>query len=54
MTVSWPRIGLDQKQAASVRDLWAHQDLGLATGRAGATVSPHGVVMLRITPAPKR
>lgn len=51
MTVSWPRIGLREGQAAAVRDLWAHQDRGTGSGRWSATVAPHGVVMLRITPA---
>jgi alpha-galactosidase len=45
---SWRRLGLHG--AAAVRDLWAHADLGTFTGRFSATVPPHGVVMLRITP----
>jgi alpha-galactosidase len=51
MTVTWNRIGL-RPGAASVRDLWAHADRGVHTGRFSATVQPHGVVMLRVTPAP--
>jgi alpha-galactosidase len=50
MTVAWPRIGLPDNQTAQVRDLWAHEDRGAVSGRVGATVAPHGVVMLRITP----
>jgi alpha-galactosidase len=38
---------------ASVRDLWAHADLGTHLDRFGATVPAHGVVMLRIMPAAK-
>jgi alpha-galactosidase len=51
MTVRWSRIGLTDGQAATVRDLWAHQDRGTASGRFSATVAPHGAVMLRVTPA---
>jgi alpha-galactosidase len=50
MTVTWNRIGL-RSGAANVRDLWAHADRGVHTGRFSATVQPHGVVMLRVTPA---
>jgi alpha-galactosidase len=32
-----------------VRDLWAHQDLAPAAGLVKAAVSPHGVVMLRLS-----
>ena len=51
MTVTWNRIGL-RSGAAKVRDLWAHADRGVHSGRFSATVQPHGVVMLRVTPAP--
>ena len=50
MTVAWNRIGL-RSGPASVRDLWAHADRGVHTGRFSATVQPHAVVMLRVTPA---
>ena len=50
MTVTWNRIGL-RSGAATVRDLWAHADRGVHSGRFSATVPPHGVVMLRVTPA---
>ena len=35
---------------ATVRDLWAHQDLGVHRDRFAATVEPHGAMMLRATP----
>jgi alpha-galactosidase len=36
--------------AANVRDLWAHQDLGVYEKSFTATVDSHGVVALRLTP----
>jgi alpha-galactosidase len=50
IAVSWPEIGYPATLNAGVRDLWAHQDRGKAKGRYAATVAPHGVVMVRITP----
>jgi alpha-galactosidase len=49
MTVTWWRLGL--RGPARVRDLWAHADRGTFTGKYSATVPPHGVVMVRVTPA---
>jgi alpha-galactosidase len=53
ITVNWSEIGLNN-EAATVRDLWAHQDKGSYTGSYTANVAAHGVVMLKIvgTPAP--
>ena len=34
---------------ATLRDLWAHQDVSAANGRYTAIVPPHGVVMLKVT-----
>jgi alpha-galactosidase len=54
--VRWSDVGL-QAGAASVRDLWAHRDLGVHTDsgfyadRLATRLPGHGVVMLRITPA---
>ncbi|MCG6956306.1 MAG: glycoside hydrolase family 27 protein [Gemmatimonadetes bacterium] len=54
--VRWADVGLENGPA-TVRDLWAHQDLGVHddTGvfadRLRVRVPGHGVVMLRITPA---
>ena len=48
MTVQWSDLGIPAG-AATVRDLWAHQDLGTFTGSYTANnVGAHSVVMLRI------
>ena len=49
MTANWGRIGITTRKA-TVRDLWAHKDLGVIESRYTATVPSHGVVMLRVTP----
>jgi alpha-galactosidase len=46
ITVSFNDIGISG--TATVRDLWAHQDLGEHTGSFTANVPSHGVVMLKI------
>jgi alpha-galactosidase len=46
--ISLARLGL-RARTATVRDLWAHQDLGTVTDRFRATVPAHGVVMVRIS-----
>ena len=51
MTTTWWRIGLPAGPAR-VRDLWAHADRGTFTEKYSATVPPHGVVMVRVTPEP--
>ena len=50
VTVTWPEIGYTAGLSASVRDLWAHRDVGATRGRYAATVPGHGVVMVRVTP----
>jgi alpha-galactosidase len=50
IAVDWAEIGYPRTVAAEVRDLWAHKSLGRMKGRYAATVAPHGVVMVRITP----
>jgi hypothetical protein len=54
--VRWAQIGLPPGPA-KVRDLWAHQDLGVHTDtgkhydeRFKVKVPSHGVVMVRIWP----
>ncbi len=47
VTVSWAEIGL-RPGKATVRDLWAHKDLGQATDRFTATVQPHEALTLRV------
>lgn len=51
ITARWSDIGLPPG-AATVRDLWAHADLGVFTDSFTATVEPHGVVMLKVVAAP--
>jgi alpha-galactosidase len=48
--VSWPEIGYPERISAQVRDLWQHKDVGSFKGGYSATVPPHAVVMLRVTP----
>jgi len=50
IAVDWAEIGYPATIAADVRDLWAHKLLAKAKGRFAATVAPHGVVMVRVTP----
>ena len=47
ITVHWDQIGLGAG-AASVRDLWAHADLGIFSKSFSATVPAHGGVMVKI------
>ena len=46
VSVYFSDIGLGEK--VSVRDLWAHKDLGVFTDRFEATVPNHGVVMIKV------
>jgi alpha-galactosidase len=49
MTANWADLGLDG--SATVRDLWAKKNLGQFTsGYTAATVPPHGVRLLKVTP----
>lgn len=49
LTVNWSDLGLAAGSSATVRDLWAHQNLGSFTGSYTATnIPPHGSVMLKI------
>ena len=50
ITANWEDLGYPAHLSAAVRDLWAHRDLGQATGKYGASVPAHGVVMLTIKP----
>ena len=50
ITVQWADIGFPVDRAATVRDLWAHQDLGVFTGNyTSPNIASHGVMMLNIT-----
>lgn len=50
MMVTWEEIGYPGNVIASVRDLWQHKDLGRQSGKIGATVPSHGVVMYMVRP----
>ncbi len=50
IAASWEQLGLPDRLGATVRDLWAHRDLGRRRGAVRATVDPHGVAMLRVQP----
>ena len=50
ITAWWADLPLDPNTAATVRDLWQHQDVGVAKGSVTADVASHGVVMYRIIP----
>jgi alpha-galactosidase len=49
ITASFRRAGLGA-DSATVRDLWAHADLGTFGRQYAVTVAPHDVVLVRITP----
>jgi len=50
ITVKWTDIGFPAEKAATVRDLWAHKDLGSFTGSfTSPNIDSHSVVMLNIT-----
>jgi alpha-galactosidase len=50
ITANWSDLGLVANSSASVRDLWAHQDLGLFTGSYTSPGIPsHDSMMLKVT-----
>jgi len=52
ITVSWSSLGVTSTKSFTVRDLWAHQDVGKFTTSYTATnVAPHASVTLKLTPA---
>eukprot|EP00475_Leptophrys_vorax_P003622 TRINITY_DN12135_c0_g1_i10.p2 TRINITY_DN12135_c0_g1~~TRINITY_DN12135_c0_g1_i10.p2 ORF type:complete len:438 (-),score=112.37 TRINITY_DN12135_c0_g1_i10:61-1374(-) len=50
MSLSWSDLGLASNSSASVRDLWAHEDLGTFQGSFSAIVESHSVVMILVRP----
>lgn len=49
-TVNWGTMGLVTGSTATVRDLWAHQDLGsIAGGYTSPSIPAHGSMMLKVT-----
>ncbi len=50
ITVQWIDIGFPIDHAATVRDLWAHKDLGIFIGNyTSPKIDSHAVMMLNIT-----
>jgi alpha-galactosidase len=47
---NWEQIGYPGHLSASVRDLWAHKDLGKFSGKFSASVESHGVMMVTVRP----
>jgi alpha-galactosidase len=50
IAADWAEIGYPRTLSAEVRDLWSHKAVGRMKGRFAATVEPHGVAMMRVTP----
>jgi alpha-galactosidase len=50
VTAAWSDLGLTGKHM--VRDLWRQQDLGVCNTQFSTTVPAHGVVLVKIKPAP--
>lgn len=50
ITARWADVGVSGRQR--VRDLWRQQDIGLLEDAFTATVPRHGVVLVRLFPAP--
>lgn len=50
VAATWEQIGYPDHLSASVRDLWAHKDLGKFTGKFSAPVESHGVVVVTVKP----
>jgi alpha-galactosidase len=49
VAASWKDLGVGRSQ--TVRDLWRQKDLGTFGDKFEATVPPHGVVMVKVSPA---
>jgi alpha-galactosidase len=50
VAVAWETLGLHDRRPCRVRDLWAHEDLGVFTGSFVAHVDRHDVAVLKISP----
>lgn len=46
----WESLGLPAERPCRVRDLWAHEDLGVHAGSFNVRVDSHDVAFLRLTP----
>ena len=50
MKVSWDQLNLPAGTKANVKDLWSKHVSKNGRGSYGGNVTPHGVIMVRITP----
>ena len=50
ITVLWTTLSYPEHLTASVRDLWAHKDLGSFTAKFATKVDSHGVVVVSVRP----
>ena len=50
ISAPWAVLGYPEHLQASVRDLWAHKDLGKFTGKFSAKVASHDVVVVTVRP----
>jgi len=50
ITAPWTVLGYPEHLSASIRDLWAHKDLGKFTGTFSAKVPSHDVVVVTVKP----
>jgi alpha-galactosidase len=50
ISVTWEELGYPGHLTATVRDLWAHKDLGKFSAKFSSSVESHGVVMVTIRP----
>lgn len=50
ISVPWATLGYPEHLSATVRDLWAHKDLGKFTGKFSAKVASHDVVVVTVKP----
>jgi len=49
ITANWSDLKLKPDDKFQVRDLWAHKDLAVFTGKFAATVPSHATTLLRLT-----
>ena len=47
--IDWTQLGWDQNASVSVRDVWAHEDVGVFTGSYETSVDGHDVFMFVAT-----
>jgi alpha-galactosidase len=50
IAMHWEQLGYPGHLTATVRDLWAHKDLGKFSAKFSASVESHGVVMVTVRP----